>query len=938
MNAARIAGWALIALTVFALTWGLRAGGYLAPLEHRAADLRARLLQHEVKSDIVIVGIDARSLADLQQWPWPRRYHARVLERLAASDVRRIFIDIDFSARTNPEDDGLLEAALARFDASPVILPTFFQQVTGADSELTYTRPLESLARHAMLAGVNWERGEDSLVRELRTSWKFADAVIPSAVAVVAGTDRPDRSGMSRTSGMSQPIDFSISPTSFEFISYVDLLAGRVAPADLDGRTVLIGATALELNDMLSIPVYGPQPGVVVQALAAQSLREGTFHALPQWLNVTLLALLAVFGAVFFSVHTWRRNLAVLGGVLLLIGTTAIYSYASHKLLLEVVPAGMVLIAGFLIATMRSLDEQTLRALAYALGIKRRDALLRSIVESSTDCIVCVNRLGRIEMANPAGARLFDCAPGALLHVPLWRFVPALAGDAPPHDPFAGLSGKVSEQQACRSDGTLFPIEISVSPVHVQEEPLYTVIVRDITERKAQERKLQYQATHDPLTALPNRAALSAHLSATLGRAQPGRPVALLMLDLCRFKEVNDTLGHTIGDQVLCEVARRFESVSGRGFVSRIGGDEFTMVLDGGTDRDAIAGISRALTECLRTPIDAAGIAIDVGVSIGIAMFPQDAPDAATLLKHADVAMYVAKRRNSAYEFYDAAYDQHSVRRLAMVSELRSAIAAGQLSLHYQPQVDFRSMQSNTVEALLRWKHPDYGAVSPGEFIEIAESTDLIRPLTQWTLQEALLQAARWRQSGFEPRIAVNLSARLLQDTEFPAWLGNLLETSRGRPQALEIEITESAMLLDTARALRVIREIHQLGVMLSIDDFGTGFSSLAYLRDLPVHALKLDKSFVLHMHEQTDDRIIVDSTVQMAHALRLQVVAEGVETEWAARYLARAGYDYAQGFHYSAALPAADCRQWMLAFNASQRQGHATADMPGTSDARLAG
>lgn len=931
MSAARIAGWALIALAVFALASGLRAGGYLAPIEHRAADFRAQLLRHEVKSDITIVGIDAQSLADLQQWPWPRRYHARVLERLADSDVRRIFIDIDFSARTNPEDDALLTAALARFESSRVILPAFIQPATGAHSELAFTRPLESFARQATLGGVNLQQGADSLVREIQTSWSFADAIIPSAAAAIAGTDRRAR--------VSRPIDFSISPTSFEFISYVDLLAGRVAPKDLEGRTVLIGATALELNDMLPVPVYGPQPGIVVQALAAQSLREGRLHRLPQWLDTVLLACLAAFGAAFFSVHTWRRNLAVLGGALLLIGTIDLYSYAAHRLMLDIVPASMLLITAFLIATLRSLDEQTLRALAYALGIKRRDALLRSIVESSTDCIVCIDRRGRIEMANPSGERLFHCDSGTLLHTSLSRFVPALAADAQSHDPFAGLVGTLSEQQACRLDGTEFPIEISVSSVNVQEEPLYTVIVRDITERKLQQRTLQYQATHDPLTSLPNRAALTAHLDAALIRSQPGQSVALLMLDLCRFKEVNDTLGHTTGDEVLREVSRRFESVSRHGFVARIGGDEFTMVFDCITDSDAIAQVSHALNECLRTPINADGIAIDIGVSIGIAMFPQDAQDAATLLRHADVAMYVAKRRSSAYEFYDAGYDQHSVRRLAMVSELRTAIATGGLSLHYQPQVDLKSMQAKSVEALLRWRHPDYGVVSPAEFIVVAESTDLIRPLTEWTLKEALLQARQWRQSGFEPRIAVNLSARLLQDTEFPARLRTLLEACHADPHALELEITESAMLLDPARALRVVREIHQLGVVLSIDDFGTGFSSLGYLRDLPVHALKLDKSFVLHMHERADDRIIVDSTVQMAHALQLQVVAEGVETDWAAQYLAKAGYDYAQGYRYSPALPAAGCREWMQAFNLAQRSREPGYDgFSAGAAARLAG
>lgn len=912
--AARLRGWPLIALTVFALALSLRTTGYLTPFEQRAADARARILQHEVDTDIVIVGIDARSLADLQQWPWPRRYHARVLERLAEAKPRRVFADIDFSARTQAEDDAALASALARFDDRPVILPVFFQRSTGAASERTITQPLEGLREHAALAGVNFLQDADSLVREAATAWDIDGVTFPSAVAAVAGTAPTQRV---------VPIDYSISPASFDFISYVDLLAGRVTEADLRGKTVMIGATAVELNDMLPVPVYRFQPGVVVQALAAQSLREGALYRMPEWLNTCILAALAVLGAVFFSSNAWRRNLLVLGASLATLCALNLYAYSSHRLMLELIPLLLVPGGAFLVATLRSLDQETLRALAYALGIRRRDALLGSIIESSTDCIVCINQSGRIEMANAAGARLFGCEPADLVGTSLSRFVPVIGVPSDSPEAFADLCGRVSEQHALRLDGSELPIEISISPVHIPDERLYTVIVRDITERKAQQRKLHYQATHDPLTALPNRAALTTHLERSLARS-PAEPVALLMLDLCRFKEVNDTLGHDIGDRVLCEVARRFEAVTRPGLVARIGGDEFTVVLDAALDaamsRAAIIDVCEALHDSLRAPISAAGIAIDIGVSIGIALFPDDAADAVTLLRRGDVAMYLGKRRGSNWEFYDPSCDQNTVRRLAMVSELRSAIANGRLNLFYQPQVTLANGRSESVEALLRWKHPEYGAVSPAEFIAIAESTDLIRPLTEWTIQQALTQAAQWRRTSFTPRIAVNLSARLLQDVDFPALLRSLLENHQVPAHALELEITESAMMQDPTRALRVIREIHQLGVFMSVDDFGTGFSSLAYLRDLPVHALKLDKSFVQRMHERAEDRSIVNSTVRMAHELGLQVVAEGVETDWAAQYLASAGYDYAQGYLYSPALPADQCRTWMMDFNAPRR------------------
>jgi EAL domain-containing protein (putative c-di-GMP-specific phosphodiesterase class I) len=238
--------------------------------------------------------------------------------------------------------------------------------------------------------------------------------------------------------------------------------------------------------------------------------------------------------------------------------------------------------------------------------------------------------------------------------------------------------------------------------------------------------------------------------------------------------------------------------------------------------------------------------------------------------------------------------------------------------LHFQPQVNLRTGMVESAEALVRWFHPTQGAISPVEFVAIAEATDLIRPLTEWTLRGALTQIRGWREKGVHMRIAVNLSARLLQDTGFPARLRELLDESGVSAASLELEITESAMMLDPARALRVIQEVDKLGVLISIDDFGTGYSSLGYLRDLPVHSLKLDKSFVMGMRDNTDDRIIVESTAQMANALRLELVAEGVETEWDARFLAAAGYDFAQGFHYSRALPADKCLAWIVEYNAT--------------------
>jgi diguanylate cyclase (GGDEF)-like protein/PAS domain S-box-containing protein len=916
-------GWWLVALAVFTVVAAARLAGWMRPLENAAADARARALTHEVRSDIVIVGIDSASLAAIDEWPWPRRHHAELVKQLSAAAPARVFFDIDFSAASNPIDDALLEAALAKPRDYPLALPAFFQYRSPADDQLTVVRPRPRFARRAELTAVNREVGPDGLTRAWRTAWQLEGLRVPSVIdprRVLAD----DRDVL---------IDFSISPASFAYFSYVDVLEGRIPREAFAGKSVFVGGTAVELNDMPPVPVHGSLPGIVVQALAAETVNAGAPVELPPWGSYALVAAWLALAAPLFGLRRgsrsgpgWRRNLAVLVLLVAAAGAASVYAFSLSRVWLDAATPIVALALLFAATTLRSLDEQTWRALSFSLGLRRKDALLKSIVQSSTDCIVCVDENGIIKTANPAATRLFDCAAYDLVDQPIAKYITLLAGDGAGAR-LGSMHGSIRECDARTLRGEVFPVELSVSRVRLfssvglgpNPERLYTVIVRDIRERRAQQRRLQHQATHDSLTGLPNRAALLTKLDTALAGGLIPPNVVLLMLDLCRFKEVNDTLGHTVGDRVLCEVAQRFLAALGpAGFIARIGGDEFTVVLDHAQADAALVQLSHALTESLRAPIDVAGISIEVGVSIGIARYPQDAPDAQTLLRHADVAMYVAKRRGAPFEFYDAAHDENSVRRLAIGGELRSAIANEQLELHYQPQVNLRSGLCESVEALVRWSHPTRGAIPPGEFVAVAESTDLIRPLTEWTLRGALAQIRAWRDRGVHVRIAVNLSARILQDTAFPGRLAALLNASGVSAASLELEITESAMMLDPARALRVIQDIDRLGVMTSIDDFGTGYSSLGYLRDLPVHALKLDKSFVMGMRANTDDRIIVESTAQLAHALRLDLVAEGVESEWDARFLAAAGYDFAQGFAYSRALPADKATAWIVEHNAT--------------------
>jgi diguanylate cyclase (GGDEF)-like protein len=420
------------------------------------------------------------------------------------------------------------------------------------------------------------------------------------------------------------------------------------------------------------------------------------------------------------------------------------------------------------------------------------------------------------------------------------------------------------------------------------------------------QRRLVRLALEDPLTGLPNRELFADRVDQAIRTADRElRPVALLLLDLDRFKDVNDTLGHHHGDQLLCEVGERLRgALREADTVARLGGDEFAVLAPGATAEGA-AWVADKLRAALQQPLSVDGVALDLDASIGIALYPDHGDDAAQLLQHADVAMYVAKQAHVGFMVYDPAVDRHSPRRLALLGGLRRALDRGELVLHYQPKADLRTGQVLGVEALVRWQHPDHGLLGAGEFIPLAERTGLIHPLTRWVLDAALGQAAAWQRAGHRLSVAVNVSTRCLLDPAFSDQVRDQLAAWQVPPHLLVLELTESAVMADPARALEVLGRLHALGVGLSVDDFGTGYSSMAYLKELPVDELKIDRSFVGQMATSQSDAVIVRSTIDLGHNLGLRVVAEGVETQHAWEQLTALGCDTAQGYYLGRPVPA---------------------------------
>jgi diguanylate cyclase (GGDEF)-like protein len=428
----------------------------------------------------------------------------------------------------------------------------------------------------------------------------------------------------------------------------------------------------------------------------------------------------------------------------------------------------------------------------------------------------------------------------------------------------------------------------------------------DSLRREAAQR--EHEALHDPLTGLPNRRQFHDRLAWVL---ESGRPVAVLLLDLNRFKEINDTLGHQMGDRLLVEVGRRLRStLPPRALVARLGGDEFAVAV-GDVDDVEAAGTAEELQRALAEPIVLRELPIQVDASIGVALSPRDGHDPEGLLQRADVAMYVAKAAHTALEFYSSERDPYSPKRLALVAELRQAIETGALGVVYQPKVRLSDGVILGAEALVRWNHPRHGFVPPAEFIPIAEHTGLMRPLTTHVLRTALRQARLWRSEGFDLGMAVNLSARSLLDPTLVEDVVRLLREAGVSPRKLTLEITESDILEDPLHATAVLRRLEEHGIHRSVDDFGTGYSSLSYLNRLPVDEMKIDKSFVFGMTGDPDSAAIVGAVVDLGRRLGKRVVAEGVETEQHWYSLAALGCDIAQGFLLSRPLEGAHFAAW---------------------------
>jgi diguanylate cyclase (GGDEF)-like protein/PAS domain S-box-containing protein len=551
---------------------------------------------------------------------------------------------------------------------------------------------------------------------------------------------------------------------------------------------------------------------------------------------------------------------------------------------------------------------------------KESEGLYQSLVEMSPDIIAVVYN-GKIEYINEAGCKLIGAqSQEQVIGQSAKNFVPSHITDLIKRKVFS--PDKLENErlrlefQVRRTDGESIDVEMAARSILYEGRFAVQVVGRDITQRKKSEQTIKHMAYYDSLTGLPNRNQFRNHLNEVL-RHQQEKMHAVLFLDLDRFKIINDTKGHSVGDIILQKVAGRLEkAVQNEGLVSRQGGDEFIIVLKD-VDKENTSQVAKRILNEFSNPFEVNSEEFYVTPSIGISIYPTDGNDEETLIKNADTAMYQAKERGkNNYQFYSIISGGISNWKMKLENWLRRAMEQNQMTLHYQPQVDLRTGKIVGVEALIRWNHPEYGYIAPSEFIPLAEETGLIVPLGKWILREACERRKAWKDAGFRDfPIAVNVSVRQFQDEQIIPFISDMLEEIGLEANYLELEITESLMQ-NLENSTIILNQLKKLGVLLSVDDFGTGYSSLSYLKHLPIDKIKIDKSFVDDILYHSNQGMMVKTIIDMGMNLKFGVIAEGIETEEQVKFLTRNACQIGQGYYYSKPLSAEKLEEFLIKSN----------------------
>ncbi|WP_284264486.1 EAL domain-containing protein [Bradyrhizobium iriomotense] len=896
-------------LVVAALAVVLSTGWHGA-LRSALTDFRFAWQSREASGDIAVVAIDAASIDRIGVWPWPRRLHAELLRKLESAGVRDVAFDVDFSTPSDPASDQAFVEALRDVGGS-TILPSFKQPAPNGGA-IHINRPLTPFGEQSWPAVVNVTVESDGLVRRYPFGEKLGEEFVPSMAVVLAG----------QYAKRSAPflIDFSIRAASIPRVSFADVLSGDATTlAKLKDKKVLVGATALELGDRFSVPNGRVASGPVLQALAAESiLQQRTLRwtsDIGMILGLGALALLMMF--------SWRR----LGpGVRVVILVTAAAAVELVAALVQlkwplVIDTSLFHIATVAYLTAIALDEIDFRSLLGRIAESR----FHRIAMSLGDGLVCTDENHMITVWNPGASAIFGYMPAEIIGRPFEALCAAASDgaakrfstrDAARQALLVPGGAVVVEFEGRRKTGEVFPVEASFSGWQGTDGFQYGAILRDISVRKREAERVKYLAEHDSLTGLANRNTLHTGLVSLVAAAErQSHEVALLVLGLDGFQRINDMLGHAAGDLVLRAVAERLRAeVDDKAIIARLSGDEFAIAIDCAEADEPISEFADRIARAFELPLTAGTRQHRVRISVGIAVYPDGGRNVDDLLGNAHLALCRAKMiRRGSHVIFESAIRLELETRLTLESELAQAADRNEFELFYQPQVRLVDGALLGAEALIRWRHPMRGYVSPAEFMPVVNTSALSERIAGWVMETACKQARAWELLGNNVRVAINLSPSQLHSGDLAHSVSELLAATGLTPSLLELEVTEDILLLDEARVLDMFKRIQELGVRVLFDDFGTGYASLSYLKKFPLDGLKIDRSFVLDLLADSDDAAIVSSTVGLSKQLGLSVIAEGIENRATADFLVSMGCEEGQGYFFGRPMPAAEFERQFL-------------------------
>ena len=898
---------------LFVLTVLVLAGmtGLQGSLRDMIMDLRFRVVTRAASGTIAMIEIDAPSIDASGVWPWPRRLHAELLEKLDKIGVSDIAFDVDFSSASDREADERFANALKQ-SSSSVILASFRQRGRQGSGQKQFyiNRPLPIFAQSAWAGLVNVVADQDGLSRHYSFGDMIEGEFVPSMGALLAGTE-------TAVPGEFR-IDFGIRTERVPRVSFIDVLKETPEAMDLiRGRKVIVSGTALELGDRLNVPNGQILPGSLLQILAAESLlQDRAISVTTMWTSMALAALLALIMLLI------RNRLSLLHRAIFLAGSA---------LACEV--SAFVIQSFFPIAFDTSLLHLTVFAhvIAAALNEIQVRGLLRSIAEhrfrkvamSLADGFVCIDQHGRITFANTAVETIFGYTTTEihgrpwqelLTEIDRGQALQRMRAITPRQKIEIDTLGSSIEMTGLRRDGVSFDLECSLSAWHDLSGISYGAVLRDITERKAYEKRLFYIATHDILTGLSNRTQLVSILARLAKESEEQtQEIALILLAFPRLQDLGEIYGLNFSDEVLCEVARTLvRSVTSTATVARVGDHEFAVMIETGIDQ-AMTCANTLYAGFQQEAIQVGDRKLRFAPSIGVNVAQRKDLAIEEFMGNAHLAFSQSTLVTGHQPAIFAPHMRQSIEvNHRLEAELRIAIAESQFELFYQPQVDLISGSLVGAEALIRWRHPQKGYVPPGIFMPFVNNSVMSEQVSAWVMRNAMEQAAAWEKAGQGVRVGINLSPSQFNGNLAHDVISLLAETGLD-PHLLELEITEDIMLVNVEAARHMLTQIRAHGVKIALDDFGTGYGNLSYLKTYPVDTMKVDQTFVRSMMQDGNDTEIVAATVLLGRALGLCVIAEGIEDEQTATRLREIGCAEGQGYLYGKPMPAEEFERKFL-------------------------